>query len=316
MIKKGLFANFSPFIQLVFTCLTMLTCSLLFSFIAIGIAVPIYGIPIENLPYILSGADAGKYVNFLRYVQTVSHFSLFTIPAFFLGYMFSGNAFTWFGFENVARGRWFLIVFVLAFTLIPLVNLLNLLNEMVVFPESLSWLETKLRSSEEAAERMMEIFLNTDTTGDIMSNLFMIALLPAIGEELIFRGIFQKLLIKWTRNVHWGIILSAFLFSAMHMQFYGLLPRWVLGIMFGYLLVWSGSVWLPIFAHLVHNTLAVITSLLIYKGYFPDEIADYGSSRGDIPVTIVMTIISALLLWIGIKNKDVGRSVGSGKLTD
>jgi hypothetical protein len=86
----------------------------------------------------------------------------------------------------------------------------------------------------------------------------MIAILPALGEELFFRGILQRIFVEWTRNSHVGVILAAFLFSFIHFQFYGFIPRFLLGLYFGYLLVWSSSIWAPVAGHLINNGIAVL----------------------------------------------------------
>jgi hypothetical protein len=111
---------------------------------------------------------------------------------------------------------------------------------------------------EDSAARLTELFLVTDTTRDLMMNLLMIAILPAIGEEFLFRGVIQRLFTEWTRNNHIGIFLAAFLFSFIHFQFYGFLPRFMLGLFFGYLLFWSGSLWVPVTGHFINNALAVL----------------------------------------------------------
>jgi len=114
---------------------------------------------------------------------------------------------------------------------------------------------------EDAAEVMVEKFMKVEGVSGLMFNIFMIAVLPALGEELMFRGVIQRIFSNLTRNHHWGIWISAFLFSAMHMQFYGFLPRIVLGAMFGYLLVWTETMWVPILALFVNNDMGVV-------GYF------------------------------------------------
>ena len=94
-----------------------------------------------------------------------------------------------------------------------------------------------------------------------------------------------------------AIIITGFMFSLMHMQFYGFFPRWLLGAVFGYLLVWSGTMWLPIFAHFVFNTVAVVLSYLIYQKVIPEEVEVFGTSWKEIPVTIVAAIICVWVLW-------------------
>jgi len=132
-------------------------------------------------------------------------------------------------------------------------------------------------------------------TPDLLINLLMIAILPAIGEELIFRGCFQNIFTRWTGNYHWGIWLAAILFSAIHMQFYGFIPRMLLGAMFGYMLVWGRSMWLPILAHLVNNGGAVITAYVLQlKGQPLDNFEEVQPTTW--PIYFLSTIMTVALL--------------------
>tara|TARA_B110000211_G_C13918534_1_gene481638 strand:- start:248 stop:919 length:672 start_codon:yes stop_codon:yes gene_type:complete len=108
------------------------------------------------------------------------------------------------------------------------------------------------------AEKLTSYFLRMDTVGDLVFNLLVLAIVPAIGEELLFRGYLQQTFTKWLVKPHIAIIITAILFSAIHMQFQGFLPRFVLGLMLGYFFYLSGSLWLSIIAHLLNNAVAVI----------------------------------------------------------
>jgi membrane protease YdiL (CAAX protease family) len=93
-----------------------------------------------------------------------------------------------------------------------------------------------------------------------------IAVLPAIGEELVFRGIIQRELFRGTNNIHVAIWISAAIFSAIHIQFYGFVPRMLLGALFGYLYYWSGNLWMPIIAHFINNGFTVVAMYLYQQG--------------------------------------------------
>ena len=139
-----------------------------------------------------------------------------------------------------------------------------------------------MKASEEQAAALTEAFLKMSTPGELIFNLFMIALIPAIGEELLFRGIVQNIFSRWLKNNHAAVWFTAILFSAMHMQFYGFIPRLMLGAMLGYLLVWSGNLWWPIIAHFVNNAAAVIFSYLFQNKFIdldPDTIGSCPGSR-------------------------------------
>jgi membrane protease YdiL (CAAX protease family) len=127
--------------------------------------------------------------------------------------------------------------------------------------------------------------------------MLMIAILPAIGEEFMFRGLIQRLLKDWLGNIHLAIFISALLFSAMHMQFYGFFPRMVLGIMFGYMFYWTGSLWIPIFAHFIQNGLVVTVTYLGQQGIIGGDYENFGSTDNFL-VILVSLLISAIILFI------------------
>ena len=102
--------------------------------------------------------------------------------------------------------------------------------------------------------------------------LVVVAVVPAVGEEVLFRGILQRNLTRWTGNVHAGIWLAAILFSAIHVQFLGFVPRMLLGALFGYLYVWAGNIWIPILAHFVNNGFTILMVYLYQRKVVPVDI--------------------------------------------
>jgi membrane protease YdiL (CAAX protease family) len=303
-MQKGLLAGSSPFTQLIMLAFTMIACFLLFMFIGLLLTPLVPGIPYTELMDIFSSGRLIQHPGLMRYMQVLQGIGLFIVPAFFAAFLFSGTVFDYLELKQNTSAKWFGAVLLLMLAAMPCINLLAALNEMIVFPESLSGLEQRLKDSEEAARQLTELFMNVDNVGGMLFNIFMIAILPALGEELIFRGLLQKIFTKWTGNVHIAIIVTGFLFSLMHMQFYGFFPRWLLGVMFGYLLVWSGTIWLPVFAHFVNNSAAVFLSFLIHKGVISDKIEVFGSAWHDVPVTIAATIFCGWLLWKIYKNRN------------
>jgi predicted HTH transcriptional regulator len=159
-------------------------------------------------------------------------------------------------------------------------------------------------------EHLTEAFLKMETPGELIGNLIMIGLLPAIGEELFFRGILQRIFVDWSKSKHWGVWITAIIFSAVHMQFLGFVPRLLLGALLGYLYVWSGSLWLPIIAHFVNNAAAVILTYI----YSNDIISINPNNIGTDDENILPVVISALLcvflltiIYRGEKNAEAER---------
>jgi membrane protease YdiL (CAAX protease family) len=175
----------------------------------------------------------------------------------------------------------------------------------MLLPEWLSGMERWMKNAEENAALLTEAFLKVETTQGLLFNLFMIALLPAIGEELLFRGVIQKIFTGWTRSHHWGIWITAILFSALHIQFYGFIPRMLLGVLFGYLLIWSGSIWLPVIAHFVNNGFAVMAIFLIDKNLLDPAVENIGGTPDSYySAFLSFAVVCALLLIIKKSNRD------------
>jgi hypothetical protein len=138
---------------------------------------------------------------------------------------------------------------------IPFAEYLGLLNRNIPFPDSwASW----MKDAEADAEKTIKILLSKHTAKDLFLNIVFIAGLAALGEELLFRGMAQRLLIKMFKNPWAGIIIAAAIFSAIHMQFYGFLPRFALGVLLGAIYWYSGSLWVAIAAHFVYDALLLI----------------------------------------------------------
>ncbi|MFM8917422.1 MAG: lysostaphin resistance A-like protein [Bacteroidota bacterium] len=149
---------------------------------------------------------------------------------------------------------------------LPLINLLVLLNEQMQLPAFLEPVEKWMMDSEGQLKILTDAMLNMSSWLDLAVNLFIIAVIPAVAEELLFRGLLQKLFLDLTRSKHLAIWISAILFSAIHMQFYGFIPRMLLGAMFGYLFVWTGNIWIPILAHFLNNGFAVLAAYMFPNG--------------------------------------------------
>jgi len=177
----------------------------------------------------------------------------------------------------------------------PIMSWIVELNADVVFPDFLSDVEQWMHQSEDDAMGLTKAFLTFDGIGSLIYVLIIVAVVPAIGEELLFRGVLQKSFIKLTNNPHWGIWITAFLFSALHMQFFGFFPRMLLGAVFGYLFLWSKSLWLPILGHFINNGTVVIISYL-----YPTSIDEMESSLFADDVTNTLISLVSLGLVVGI----------------
>ena len=150
------------------------------------------------------------------------------------------------------------LVVVLAFCIFPMTSFAGQLNSGMNLPDWLSGVQEWMEEKEDNANNMIETLIVSNSFRVMILNLFMIAVLPAIGEELIFRGVLQKIGYRLFKSGHLAVWIVAFLFSALHFQFFGFIPRFILGLVFGYLFLWGGTLWLSVIAHFVNNAVPVI----------------------------------------------------------
>lgn len=139
-------------------------------------------------------------------------------------------------------------------------------NANITLPESLKAFERWAREKEDMAMQITTFLTKFDSIGEFILAFVVIAILPGIGEELVFRGLLQPELHRATKNIHLAIWISAIMFSAIHMQFFGFLPRVLLGALFGYLYYWSGDLRISMFAHFINNGFSVWMMYLYQLG--------------------------------------------------
>lgn len=168
-------------------------------------------------------------------------------------------------------------------------------NAQFNFPDFAKGFENWAREREDAAEELTSFLTNFESSGELILALFIIAVLPAIGEEIVFRGLIQNEFFRGTKNIHLSIWIAAILFSAIHFQFFGFVPRLLLGALFGYLYYWSGNLTLAIIAHFVNNGVSVMALYLHQQGKFSFDIDSPESAPAN--VVIISALLTAGLLY-------------------
>lgn len=232
----------------------------------------------------------GNDITRLKIGQGISSALMFIAPPLILYAFTRTEPMRQIGFRKPAHGWMLLIGIVLMFVSLPLTNILGTWNEKANFGETL---ETLLKMMEDAAGDLTERMLQVETFWGLLGNLLVIALIPAVGEELTFRGVLQQSLTRRC-NPHVAIWLSAFIFSFIHFQFYGFLPRMFLGLILGYMFYYSDSLWTTILMHFVNNGTAVVVAYLDYKGLANIDWEHFGSTSN------VALLIASLVLTVGM----------------
>ena len=229
----------------------------------------------------------------MKWLQLLQSVATFLLPALAGAYLWSNTPMQWLHLDSKPSWQEALAAVVVMLLAIPGINLLSAWNQQMVLPEWMSGIEQWMRMQEDAAAQLTEQFLRVDTVGGLLVNIGLMALLPAVGEELTFRGVVQGM---FTRNRHVAIWATAAIFSFVHMQFYGFLPRMLLGAMFGYMLWWTGSLWVPMLMHFVNNFTAVVVAFWAYN-YLEEGSAEMLDTIGT-EDTILLGVFSICIVLI------------------
>ncbi|HAC73089.1 MAG: CPBP family intramembrane metalloprotease [Petrimonas sp.] len=175
----------------------------------------------------------------------------------------------------------------------PAIAVIAQWNEQIVLPDSLTGVENWMRQMEDAAKDVTDLFLSGETLSDLFLNLLIIAAAAAFVEEIFFRGALQQLIEKWLRNGHVAVWTAAFIFSAIHLQFYGFLPRLVMGAVLGYLFLYSRNLWIPMLYHFVNNAAVVVITYFWGESNFLEQLEDKPLTW----VSFIVMIVSGLLTY-------------------
>lgn len=178
---------------------------------------------------------------------------------------------------------------------IPWMNVLVLWNQNIHFPEALSSLEQVLRDAETTAEAMVSSMMGNADVPNLIISIAIVGLLTGIAEELFFRGGLQQLLTRLSGNIHVAIWVTAFIFSAIHMQFFGFFPRLLMGAFFGYLFYWGRSLWLPVAAHALNNSIVVYITWLANRGN--TNAVEFETLGTEWQLCLASVIVTSFLVW-------------------
>jgi uncharacterized protein len=297
--------NRSPFIRLTVSLLIVIVFGMALLTLMLIAGAHFFGIdPTAFSDNILT--DVGETnIGFLRYLIIMQDICLFIVPAIIiLALVKPVNQRRIIDFE-IPRINEIALVILLAFCIFPVTSFTGELNSEMHLPGFLSEVEKWMVEKEDYADSLTGLLIASDNFWTMLLNLFMIAVLPAVGEELIFRGVFQKIFYGFFKSGHLAIWLTAIIFSTLHLQFFGLIPRFILGLVFGYLYFWSGTLWLPVIAHFINNAVPVIGEYI--SG------VQFVSSQTDsaiwkqILVLPVPVIAGGLILWY-FRNKSKEKS--------
>lgn len=243
----------------------------------------------------------------LRLATVAQDVLLFVFPAVGAAVLLSDNGGRLLCVDTLPS-RWLIVAaFMTLVFSIPAMNMIVEWNESMSLPSALAPLEAWMRQAEDAAQQQVTILLGGTSYGDLIVNALIVAVLAGVSEELFFRGAMQRILSSGPLGPHTAIWVTAILFSVFHMQFYGFIPRMLLGAFFGYLLYWSRSVWLPAMIHSLNNWSVVYASWHSRRSV-GEDVLDINRWGADSWVTVVISLVLTAVMIYVLKNISESRN--------
>ena len=298
------FQSRTPLLQLLISFLIVLVIGLLLFPILILAGSKISGVDASLIGSYSFGSGI-REAGFLKFTLLSQDISFFIIPAIVILSRFNpGHQNNILNISSL-RLRDMILVIILAFCAFPVTSLAGELNSKLVLPGLLSGVEQWMKDKEDYANHLMDLLMAPETLSGLWMNILIIACIPAIGEELIFRGIFQKLFQNIFKSGHLSVWFTSLIFSAVHFQFYGFLPRFLLGLIFGYLFLWTKNLWLPVLAHFINNAVPTVWSYM--KGW--ETINEKSSaSPAEQSVVVILSIVAGSLILVYFRRRSAGKT--------
>jgi uncharacterized protein len=236
-------------------------------------------------------------INALKFFNLFVTIGTFLAPALILPQILRKNTSEFLKLNKPVDWKFLLYITALFAAMYPFLEWTLLLNQGMQFPSFMQDIGNKLKLQDEAMQVLTLRFLEMKNVRDLVLNLVVIAFIPAFIEELFFRGLIQTLVHKWLKNIHVTIIFTAIFFSAIHMEFLGILPRTILGLILGYLFFWSGSIWTSIFFHFLNNATAVVLVFLSQQNLINYKI-DEPMNSSNIVIILSFGITAFICLYL------------------
>ncbi len=239
----------------------------------------------------------------MRMSQMVSQVFAFLIPALAFSFLCQGSSKTYLKLDRKTNFRLLALAIVLIIVIQPLIDVIAYYNQQMSLPDSFKFLEEKMRAGELSAKKAVELLFSDKSVFGLIFNLLVIAVVAGLTEELFFRGCLQQIMLKISKNEHIAVWVTAIIFSAIHFQFFGFIPRVLLGAILGYLYAWSRNLWIPVIVHTINNAASVIFAYIYYGTAEYEEITAFSFEK-NIWFIIPSIILTAILIMIIYRKRE------------
>lgn len=271
---KGAYSNSSAWVQFLIILMLGLAGALVFSALGAAVAPLFYDVKLMDIFTDPLGVSKGS-TGVLKLLQLFSSLGTFVVPALAAAFLFSNKPASYLAVKSFTKPLLVTgLVILVALCGNSVSDLLYRFSTAIPWPQSLEFLREALDSAEKAMGAQIQRFLEMESFWDFLGVFFIMAILPAVGEELLFRGVLQKVILKGSGNMHIAVWVTALLFGLLHQQVYAFLSITALGVVLGYLKEWSRSIVVPMILHLVNNGGIILAVYFFDVPYNNQEVLD------------------------------------------
>jgi len=300
-----------------FSLMIILASWLVFQLLSILSGALIFDVGLKDIQTVMNDYENPVSIAYQKYIQSIISTGMFIIGPLIIAMALSSDIRKYLKINFYPGHTVTFLVCLLMVLSLPMNNFFTYLNNLIdlneVFPSAQEYME----DMEVRAEGLFERFLSVSGIWPLLVNIFVVAVVPAVGEEVLFRGVLQNIFIRWTKNTFLGVLITSLAFALLHFQFLSVLPRFVLGMVLGYIFVWTRSLWMPIIAHFVNNAFAVVYYYFMYNGSLGDRLENMGKPYNDPAYAFLSAVIILILLFvIRIIMKDKKSQIRSEKISE
>ena len=249
------------------------------------------------LTQLLGRVGALDQLGVMRVATALQNVIMFMLPAVAVGALFGGKPMQFLGLSKVPSAKAVVGIIAVSAAMTPAMNWLVAWNASLTLPEPLRAVEEWMRAQETSAQAATDLLLSATSWTDLLLTIACVGLLTGLGEEMFFRGALQRICQCGMHRSHLAVWTAAFVFSALHFQFFGFVPRLVLGAVFGYAYLWSGSLWVPVIGHALNNSAVVAFTWMAHRGISDGGVSDAVSASPWLAVGSAIATVALLYAY-------------------
>lgn len=291
------FREVKPLIKMIVTLLSIIAIGIIVYFIGILVTKLIFSLHLDDVNHAIFGRYENLTDQQVKLIQVFQTLGFFVLPGVFLFWLFSNPVENYFGVTYRIKPVLYVLTIATIVISIPFINWIIHINDLISFPDFMGSFEQTVNENEAYQEDIIKRLLVVNDFPKLLLAIFMVGVLPAIGEEFIFRGVFQKIFLEASRSSHYAVIITAFIFSFVHGEFHGFIARFLLGIFLGYVMVWGKTIWLPVVGHFIFNTVNIFIYYFINHNGTGLSLG-IGNHTTSILVLLLSILITSTLIFL------------------